>query len=292
MLRNMETNNIKYSETNMIAKSELINLISKEYDEIPENFRTYYSPMKTDTLNSLINENLGGFMDVFSIVEKNLNIIDKVQLGLTCKDMHEIMKPIIKKDNVHVVRCGCEKDYDGCMDDGKPNPERDQMIQSEREFCKKNNVKNIVSFGCIRPDEIAMHNLENAVHINDSMRYSYHYDCMSVHMRKDKFDIQMVSSYFDYFVGETMVLNTKKNPNVKLHYYKDCWECDSQDRVSQCEIKRKTIALKKLIDIRKNKCNQEFFTIENAIKLCLSNKPWHDYCSCEYTDDSDNESIE
>jgi predicted sugar kinase len=63
--------------------------------------------VKKPNLNQIINQNLGGFADIFSIVEKNLNIVDKVQLGLACKDMHTIMKPIIKKDDIHVFHCNC-----------------------------------------------------------------------------------------------------------------------------------------------------------------------------------------
>lgn len=304
MLRNMETNNIKYSETNMITKSDLIDLISKEYDEVPENFRTYYSPVKTDTLNSLINENLGGFMDVFSIIEKNLNIIDKVQLGLTCKDMHEIMKPIIKKDDVHVVRCGCKKNYHGCMNAERcrRNPEIFNIIENEREFCKKNKVKNIVSFGCIHPLCIYEH-LENIVCVgNDFSSYLGNFN--SVTIKKDCEEIQMIYSYYNYSFMEygkgklfsfsekeyneiqekNSLIDIKRNPDIKLHYHKMCWICNKQSFISECSIKKRTIAKKKLIDFYKDEYNQDFFTSPNRINLELNNKPDYieRYCDCEF----------
>lgn len=110
-------------------------------------------------MNSFISENLGALDDVFSIVEKNLNIVDKVQLGLTCKSMHTIMKPIIKKDEIKVFHCNCYKSNDGeifridgkkiCFDCSSDESDgcRGKVIEIEKQI-KREHIKNVVMFGC------------------------------------------------------------------------------------------------------------------------------------------------
>lgn len=46
-------------------------------------------------------DNFGAFVDILDIVQKNLNTVDKLQLSLTCKGMHKILKPIIHEEAIN-----------------------------------------------------------------------------------------------------------------------------------------------------------------------------------------------
>ncbi len=138
-------------------------------------------------MDKLISENPTVLADIFSIVGKNLSIVDKVELGLTCKTMHNIMKPIIKKDNVKVIRCMCKCTFPYRA---KPEKKGDEIKREsnfeinkcgcyhfnghvndiEKEY--ENNKKlNVVMIGCI-PNKLKDLQFENVVNIISHVVYN------------------------------------------------------------------------------------------------------------------------
>jgi hypothetical protein len=102
-------------------------------------------------MESLINENLGLMADIFGIISPHLNIVDKVQVGLVNKGLNEIMKPIIKKDNVQVFQCCCFYRRSGIIckkADREENLDCMSKWQDIEEVIETLGLKNIVLYGC------------------------------------------------------------------------------------------------------------------------------------------------
>lgn len=178
--------------------------------------------VKKPNLNQIINQNLGGFIDIFSIVEKNLNIVDKVQLGLACKDMHTIMKPIIKKDDIHVFHCNCfeynnnelcEVGWQRYYGDDEKMCCRDR-IEKIKEIIKDEKIKNVVLFGCARLDpyyhwNIKIDNLVTNVNIGDKSKNTVLLKKFNTHYRYEIMDVSNLG-YEEL---------RKKAPLEYLYYY-------------------------------------------------------------------------
>lgn len=102
-------------------------------------------------MDCLINENLGLMADIFGIISPHLNIVDKVQVGLVNKGLNEIMKPIIKRDNVQVFQCCCFYRRSGIIckkADREENLDCMSKWQDIEEVIETLGLKNIVMYGC------------------------------------------------------------------------------------------------------------------------------------------------
>jgi SHS2 domain-containing protein len=108
------------------------------------------------TLQNLINENVNAFADVFEIISKNINIVDKVQVGLTNKTLNQIMKPIIKKDDIKVFHCDCVeyknnelcKVWSECIHSTSDEVRCAKKGKKINKIVEDEGIKNVVIFGC------------------------------------------------------------------------------------------------------------------------------------------------
>ena len=117
-------------------------------------------------MESLINENLGLMADIFGIISPHLNIVDKVQVGLVNKGLNEIMKPIIKRDNVQVFYCCCFFRRSGklCKKENREgNLDCISKWQDIEEVIETLGLKNIVMYGCYQISRLFNIETENLV---------------------------------------------------------------------------------------------------------------------------------
>jgi hypothetical protein len=201
-------------------------------------------------MESLINENLGLMADVFSIISQNLNIVDKVQVGLVNKGLNEIMKPIIKKDNVQVFYCRCFY-----RENGKLCKKADRRIYcreiEENSDCmnkskeieiadKKEKIENIVIFGCLSyMNGCKVGYLENKLIINnDYERFDIDLPCSNNRiLLKNSDEIKYGYAYNNETDDDTDDEEYKENKNnftIKREIINMLW-CDDYDDIGSSE---------------------------------------------------------
>ena len=195
------------------------------------------------TLQNLINENVNAFADVFEIISKNINIADKVQVGLTNKTLNQIMKPIIKKDDIRVLHCNCfeYKNNELCRVEGQCLYWGDQKICCSGESKKiskiieDEKIKNVVVFGCDRLDLFHLHskidNLVTNLRIIDNSKNIVHVEKFNTSHRYEIMDVSDLSY-------------KEKEENHEYQYYdklrdKTIW-CSWNTVGKEIEVKKRT----------------------------------------------------
>jgi len=148
---------------------------------------------------------VNAFADVFEIISKNINIADKVQVGLTNKTLNQIMKPIIKKDNIKVFHCNCFEynNNELCRVEGQCLYGGDQKICCSGESKKISNIiedekiKNVVVFGCNRLYFFHLHskidNLVTNLDIRENSKNIVHVEKFNTTHRYEIMDISDLS---------------------------------------------------------------------------------------------------
>jgi hypothetical protein len=236
-------------------------------------------------MESLINDNLGLMADIFGIISPHLNIVDKVQVGLVNKGLNQIMKPIIKKDNIKVFHCDC-LEYNNnelCKAWGEcihSNCDEERCSEKGRKMIKKvedEGIKNVVIFGCQSYSYYWTSKIDNIV---------TNIYCMEEEFSKNKVLIRKLSNWHTYEIMDKSKLSGKElKKNLKYQYYNNL---NDKTIINSCKKVYKEI-------IAKKQKKSEMFGMFSDCDCdsdcgCENQLAYENESDCDSECDSDNES--